>query len=303
MKKEVTIVTAFLDIGRENFESIPRSNEKYLQNFKYWARIKNNIIVYTNSDISKDIMQIREEFGLADRTTIIELEDISKIEPEILNRMQEVENSQDFMDYRYTEKTTENKAIYNYIMLLKSYFVADAVKKNLTNEFIAWVDFGYSHGGKNYKSSEEFDFLWEYDFEDKIYVFSVNEDKNIPIFKIIQSMEVTISGGLMIVPRSKAEEFWELIKKQIEVLLKLGFMDDDQLLLLMAYREKKEIFKLTKERWFEAIKLTGGDHLTYVPSIPKQSLKDKLLYKYRVNKRNRLYIKRFKQSFLKDYLD
>lgn len=303
MKKEVTIVTAFIDIGRKEFKSIPRSNEKYLEHFKYWARIKNNIIVYTNSDISKDIIKIRSDFGLADKTKIVEINDIESIEPEILKKMEQVEESKYFRDYRYIKNPTENKAIYNYIMLLKPYFVADAVKRNLTKDTVAWLDFGYNHGGKCYKYPEEFDFLWEYDFEDKIYLFEKNEDIGLPIFKIIQSMEVNFSGGMQVIPSHLADEFWQLMKKQMEDLLKLGLMDDDQLLLLMAYREKKEIFKVVKENWFEGIKLVGGNHLTYNKSIPKQTLKDKILYKYRVNKRNRMYLKRFKNSFLKDYLD
>lgn len=42
MRKEITIVTAFFDIDRSNWQGeMQRSNDKYVEFFKFWARIKN----------------------------------------------------------------------------------------------------------------------------------------------------------------------------------------------------------------------------------------------------------------------
>lgn len=52
---ELTIVTAFFDIGRKNLKDAPRSNQKYAEFFKFWARIKNKIVVYTDSAMAKEV--------------------------------------------------------------------------------------------------------------------------------------------------------------------------------------------------------------------------------------------------------
>ena len=43
-------------------------------------------------------------------------------------------------------------------MLLKQWCVKDAVEKGIAKGMIAWIDFGYNHGGKYYLKKEEFDF-------------------------------------------------------------------------------------------------------------------------------------------------
>ena len=41
--------------------------------------------------------------------------------------------------------------LYNYIMYLKTYFLTDAINKGLVkNNMVAWVDFGFNLGGRNY---------------------------------------------------------------------------------------------------------------------------------------------------------
>ena len=60
--KELTIVTAFFDIGRKNFKGLSRSNELYLSYFKYWARIKNKLVVYTDKIMAKEVKKVRKEY-------------------------------------------------------------------------------------------------------------------------------------------------------------------------------------------------------------------------------------------------
>ena len=40
---DITIVTAYFDIGRGNWNNSERGNNKYINYFKFWARIKNFI--------------------------------------------------------------------------------------------------------------------------------------------------------------------------------------------------------------------------------------------------------------------
>lgn len=43
---EITIVTAYFNIGREKWKGYERGDNKYINYFDFWAKIKNNIIVY-----------------------------------------------------------------------------------------------------------------------------------------------------------------------------------------------------------------------------------------------------------------
>lgn len=305
--KPLTIISAYFDIGRGNYKKeYIRGNDKYIEYFKFWARIKNDLVIYTQKEFADIIYEIRDRFGLKEKTKVIIIDDIYCLLPDIYQRMKAIEKDKlYFSNYRYITNNPESKADYCYIMLLKTWCMMDAVNKGyVKNDFMAWLDFGFNHGGVTYPYEEDFDFLWKYPFEDKIYLSTIQKDKNKPIFSIIQSGEVYATGSPYIVPVSKMPEFYNLIIRAINSLLDVGFMDDDQILLLMAYRSNKEIFNYEVNDWLLSFKKYGASHMRVKENIPKPlSIKDKLLYKYRVNKRNNTYLKRIKKIFLKDYLD
>lgn len=305
--KEVTIVSAYFDIGRGNYnQEFVRGNNKYIGYFKFWARIKNNLIVYTQKEFVDEIYEIRDSFGLKDKTKVIVIDDIYALLPEIYEKMKVVEgDNQYFKNYRYLKETPENKADYCYIMLLKTWCMRDAVMNGyVKTDIMAWLDFGFNHGGSVFTSEKDFDFLWKYPFSEKVYLSMIKEDVGKPIFAIVQNSEVYVQGSPFIVPVSKCFEFYDLIIKAMESLLDIGFMDDDQTLLLMAYRSKKELFNVSINDWLLFLKNYGAKHLhVRENSDSSVSLKDRLLYKYRVWKRNNNYLKGIKKIFLKDYLD
>lgn len=305
-KKEITIVTAFFDIGRKDFQNFSRTNEKYLNDFKYWARIQNNVVVYTDEATAKKVLKIREEFGLKDKTKVVIINDYRKIEPDILSRMQEIEKSEYFLNYRYSQGNPENTAVYNYVMLLKSWCLKDAAEKKYADGLIAWLDFGFNHGGKVFYDEKDFDFYWDYQFaDDKITYFQLNDEPiKKPVFYLVQSFEVLVMGAVFIVPAKLAERHYELIKNANESLNDMGFMDDDQLLMLMAKRKDPSIFEYEKSDWFLPIKEYGNKKMKTREVVKKKiSPIDKVLNKLRVFKRNYLYYKRIKDMLFKKNLD
>lgn len=307
MKKngEITLVTSFFDIGRKKYGDYARSNKKYLDDFKFWARMKNNLVVYTDKEMAKEVKKIRKEFDLEEKTKVIIIEDITKLEPKIFNRMQEVEKSDYFLSFRYNENLPENKALYNYIMLMKSWCLADAIKQGIDTDFVAWLDFGYNHGGDVFINPEEFSFTWKYNFpKDKITYFNREKITVKPIFYLVQSMDVNIMGAPFIVPSKLAEKHYSLIKNAMIELLDLGLMDDDQLLMIMASRKEPSLFDVKQSDWFLPIKDYGNKNLTTKElQVAKKSKKDEFLDKLRVKKRNYLYLKRFMKKFKKNNLE
>ena len=150
----------------------------------------------------------------------------------------------------------------------------------------------------------DFDFLWQPNVsKEKITMFSLKDDDNKPIFRIVQSYEVYIMGAPFILPSKLAAKFWNLINDSANSLLDCGFMDDDQTLMLMAYRKAPDLFDIIKSDWFMPLKQCGGEHFTMNACEKTVKFIDKVLYKYRVLKRNKNHFKRLKKIFYKDYLD
>lgn len=263
---EITVVTAFFDIGREKWTGFERDNSKYVEYFKFWARMKNKLIVYTDRKTAQQVLQIRDEFGLHDRTQTVIIEDIMAIDPEAYQRMEKVSSNELTIKFRTRPTHPESyNALYNYVVYLKPYFVTDAVKRGLADGMIAWMDFGYNHGGEYYTNPLDFDFLWEYDFSPKIHLFSVAELDDMPVFEIIRTMKTYISGGIIIAPDELWKTLQELFQQAVFNLASCGLMDDDQTLLVMAYREQPDIFELHSiENFFCVIRDFGGSHLTAV---------------------------------------
>ncbi len=299
---EVTIITSFFDVGRKNFEGeFARNNDKYFEDFKMWARIKNNIIVYTNSEMAKKVETVRSEFGLLDKTKVIVIDDFSILEPALFERMNEVSKSQEFLKFRYMPNPADNNAQYDYIMLLKSWCLNDVAEKKLATGLLLWLDFGFTHGGAVYPNSEEFNFTLKVDFpNDKITLFSLKDDDGKPIFQIVQSYDTYMMGFMMYVPSNLANLLWSDIKSAMNSLLDVGFIDDDQTLLLMISRNHKERYNIIKSNWLLPLKEYGGEHLTTITTPKKMAFEDRILRKYRVNKRNRNCIKNLKSLFMKN---
>ena len=53
---EITIISAFFDINRKDWYGFNRSRTEYLQYFKFWARIKNKLVIFTDYNIEIEIL-------------------------------------------------------------------------------------------------------------------------------------------------------------------------------------------------------------------------------------------------------
>lgn len=258
----ITLVTAFFNIGRENFKAIPRTDDTYLKNFKFWARIQNRLVVYTDKYMAEKVKEIRNEYGVLNKTEIIVIDDIGLIEPEILNRMLEVEKDYWFNRIRILPNATSNIARYSYLMLLKTWFLADAAKRGLIEDTAAWIDFGFNHGGKLYTNPEEFAFKWEHDFSHKIHLFYYKKIDAKPAFEMVRRLCDSIMGCIYVLPGDMCQELWKLTKDAMLHLLAVGLYDDDQMLLLMAYRAKPESFEMHQSDWFLPLSEYSSQKLT-----------------------------------------
>lgn len=255
---KIKIVTAFFDIGRDKSSVYPRSNDQYFDYFKFWAGIKNELIVYCDPCDVDRIYKIRKEYGLEDRTEIIAIEDVYAIEPEMFARMCKVEKDESFRSFRYYNNALSNTSKYDYIMFLKWWFVADAAKREKGKCLFAWVDFGYNHGDAKYTNSENFRFEWDFDFPDKINAFCLSNPNEMSLIDSLQFQKDCFIGASVIIPQQKCAWYWQQIKDAMNSLLNVGCIDDDQHLQLMVYKKNKDEYSLVQCDWFDAFELCSN---------------------------------------------
>ncbi len=312
---DITIVTAYFDIGRNNWKGYERNNNKYIQYFKFWAKIRNNIIVYTNKDLVEKIYEIRNNYGLKERTKVIAIEDIHDIDTLLYKKMKEVMANEISLNFHFHKEIKRPEAWnveYNYVTFLKYYFVNKAITDFKLNGLISWLDFGFNHGGNlGLIDSDDFDFHWKYNFSKKIHLFAVKKiNKERPIFDIIRNLDTYIMGGIMIAPSDMWGTFYNLTRQSMINLLECGFCDDDQTIALMAYYKKSDLFEIHDINfWFDGIKNFGGEHFKFDKNkkIINKKYKE---YKYRARillgdghyKLAWKYFKKYFQEKIGDYI-
>lgn len=247
-RHEITIVTAFFNIGRESWGNFARDNKKYIEYFRFWARIQNKVIIYTDPGMADAIREVRKDFHREDRTEIIVIDDVTQFDLKVFQAMEKALAHPLAVKFRSMPNNPEShNAYYNYIMYMKSLLVQDAIRRGLATGMVAWLDFGYNHGGQYYIRPEEFDFLWTTDMpDDKIHMFNINEIDDTPIFEIVRNMEVYIIGTLLLGNYILWDEMVRLCREAVLALAMCGFSDDDQTVNLMIYRKNPDLFILHK---------------------------------------------------------
>lgn len=274
----ITVVTGFFKINRESWQGFERTDEQYFEHFKVWAKLRNKIVVYVeNQELAQNIIDFRASLGLKDMTIVNIIDDCLKLEPQLFSDLALATENPLQQLFRLRPQNPEVwNPTYNYIMLLKSWCVCDAIKRNQVDGMIAWIDFGYNHGGYPIDKSSDFSFEWTYDFPEKINLFTIQELDNRPIFEIVMSMDTYVMGGFIVAPYGMWPEFFDLLKSSVYSLMECGLSDDDQNIMLMAYRKRPDICHIHKSMWSCQLKLFGGDHLKWVPGFnPKPSFKNK----------------------------
>lgn len=196
MEKEIAVVSAFFNINRDSWGKFERSEDKYFEYFCGWAKLKNKVVVYVESERMRDkIIAFRSSLGLEKNTDVIIVENYKGIAPDLYSSIEKATTNDIQKIYRLMKKNPEVwNTDYNYIMLLKMWCVQDAVARGIVDGMVAWVDFGYNHGGTAISSDSDFNFTWKYDFPEKINLFYVQEPDDRPIIDIVSLMDTYIMG-------------------------------------------------------------------------------------------------------------
>lgn len=259
----ITLVTGFFNINRGEWKTFQRSNNSYIEAFSKWAHLKNDLIVYVESEeLKRAVIEIRSNYGLADKTKVRIVGEIEAIENSIYTQLHSIANNNIHKIWRLKDNNPEViNADYNYVMFMKFWCLNNAAQEFHCNENLAWIDFGFAHNGALYPNEEDFSFEWNFTFENKVTLFSLKEIDDRPAFDIINTMDTYIMGCIFVVPAVYAARLYEDIKTCLLSLMRLGYMDDDQILLLMVLRMHPEYVTHLPSKWFLPIKQYGNSEM------------------------------------------
>lgn len=271
--EEITLVTDFFDIGRgqDKNKDLRRTAQRYFDEFKRWARIQNTLVVYTDSDSAEIIKGIRAEYGLEEKTIIIQIDNLFELVPGLLPKLEKISHNKDFLNFRYLPEASSNNPKYDYLWMMKYYFMNDAYERGLLSENVVWIDFGFDHGGITYSDAEDYNFLWEYDFKNKIHISCLHDPDSVIGMQSLQFQDDCVMGCMYGLSRELVPIFWHLVEDAMNALLMLDCMDDDQQLVLMAYKARPEIFEVHVTDWQMIMKEMGATHMKVREKLPMQA--------------------------------
>jgi protein YibB len=265
MSELVTIVTAFVDIGRDKWEGlknnqlipsyIKRDKSTYFERFERLAKVKNPMVVFAKSEDFERLKNIRQDISLVAIDTVFE------DHAHLLNKINQVQQDPNFIKFVTNPSAPEYwSPEYVAINLMKSFFVTYAIEQKLSDTANwAWIDFGYVRDDTFCPPGLE----WKFSTDGKINIFCINPfTHSKPIFEIIRTGEVYIQGCHIVAPRNQWSTLKGLVSQNLSTLFNVGLIDDDQTLLLMAYRSLPELFKLNNvdpSDWFVIFKNFNHD--------------------------------------------
>ena len=248
--RDITVVTAFFDLGRSEWKvgggktsPFQRSLEHYFEYFAHLAKLKNPMVVFVAPEHSSRVLNLRKAAGLENITTVYTISnlfDLAEIKP-LVDEAQ-IKMTPAFWNWTRFPKAPEyNYGRYAVLDALKSIFVNTAiVGKAVPTQQVAWLDFGYARDERCFDAAMP----WRFDAGGKMNLFHMRPIDDVPVFKVVQRGYVYFQGGCKIGPVTAWPAFSETIDYALAGLLTADLVDDEQTLLLMAWRANPGAYRI-----------------------------------------------------------
>lgn len=260
---DITIVTAFFDIGRGNWTTpvngreiphyIPRTTDTYFNYFRNLAKVKNDMVIFCDKGHVDLVRNIRNTNAPGSKTTIFDV-DFNETVKDLKAVIEMVQSNPAYVNLMIDPHMPEYwNADYVLVNLMKTDFVLHAyAQQAIKTDLVAWLDFGYVRG----ESTLPKNLVWKYDFDStKMHYFNKRPiDMHRPIFDIIRHNDVYIMGCHLVGGQQAWIKHKEMNTVSLKALLRCGLIDDDQTFLLMNYRMEPNSFELhpitvTQDEW------------------------------------------------------
>ncbi|RRD40771.1 hypothetical protein EII29_02220 [Leptotrichia sp. OH3620_COT-345] len=254
----ISIVTAFFNIGRgeigDNYpDYLKRTTETYFEYFFNLAKLDNEMIIFTSKEYKEKVLEIRK--GKPTKVVVLDFYKKFRKQIKLVKSIQESQKFKSGINKDMIKNIEYWSPEYTVVTNLKIFFVNYAIRKNLVNsKIVSWIDFGYVRNEETLGNIKK----WEYPFEtDKVHFFTLRKkfslEKIEDVYDVIFNNKVFIIGGAAVSGKENWKNFYKLLRKEQNELLKSDIIDDDQGIYMMCLFKYKKFIKLHylgKDRWF-----------------------------------------------------
>lgn len=247
---DITVVTAFFDIARSNWleaggeqSRFRRTSDQYLEAFAHLAKLKNEMVIFVEPILAQSVLDLRRAQGLETRTSVVTIESPFEKAPlaalDALIGQRITPRLQHWVVH--PERPEHRSSRYILVTALKPAFVCTAADLELIHApQAAWIDFGYCTDDRRFDAGKP----WRFDAGGKINLFHVLALDELPIYRIVRYATNYFQGGHIVGPATSWFDFAKEISLSMTSLLDADLVDDEQTLILMAWRRRPERYRI-----------------------------------------------------------
>ena len=249
----------FKNIGRSSWNNFRRSEQEYLDYFKYLVEtIDYPLVVYVENPILKKLVAL-ESVKLRSNIMLVDSSTVKTYLDTHLESEKQIMNSE-----AYKQKIPEGRkrapehTIPTYTLLnhSKIQFLMHTKKTIPGYDYYAWIDFGFVRNGKLETLPKNIDFA---KLGNKIIVNNLYSlpKQAISAEEMLSKNETFFAGNSYIVPSSLIEPFQNAYTKKLDEWKAKGIADDDQNLMYQLWVDDKDMFEILHsghDNWFALYK-------------------------------------------------
>lgn len=249
-----TLVTAFFDIGRSNWNATyPRAIGEYFNNAARLFTLHDDIIIYIDERYENEVKQIRK--NLMDKTLIVPM----KIEElpyyKYYNDIKNIMYDSDFNKDLVCPNDPQFKIpLYDIIMWSKTHFLKKAIETNpFHTRHFCWIDFGiHNHMLKNEMLDQK---LFPRGVYNKIKFLcrSNPEKEDTDIRSFYKKHIIRLVGSMFSGRDNYITKFHNYMDVEVKLCIENKVVACDQCLFTQIYLKYKDMFSLHYGDWGDVI--------------------------------------------------
>lgn len=250
----VTVVTAFFDIGWDGWQESSRTPDQYFAWFDNLLQLANPMVVFTSPDLAERVADAHLGAGRGQPLRVVPIESHRAGHERLLEALRRGMAAPELHAF-YMNPGMSVHIRPEYILLasLKAEFVLRAVEAGaIGTELAAWIDFGYVREIGTLPIARE----WHVAMDPaRIHAFSLWPlDADVPMFEIMRRCERLVFTGVIVGGVGAWRRLAPLWGRMMWSMLACGIADDEQMALMMAIREEPELFEVHLSDWFGVLR-------------------------------------------------
>ena len=259
----ITLVSCFYNINRNEWKNYYRSNDKYFENCENILNKKNPVIIFTSKNYNDRILNIRKIYDpylIYTKIINIDLKDLPMYKYK--EDIEKIQNSNLFnIPMQFRDCPEFCKSLYNIVIYSKVYFLKLVSEDNyFISNIFQWIDFGlhnscYANNSKIFPNNYFSNIFYK---NNKIRLVGFNNINDININdrkKYYNSHNDSVCGGLIGGNKYSINKIYELFNNELLNILNMNLINQEQYIIQYILKTNPDLF--------DFIKIDSWDNLVY----------------------------------------